>query len=359
MKIELLRVKNLRNLEDVEIFPGPGINLFFGRNGAGKTSLLEAIYLLGRGRTYRGVSAGPMISEGRAALEVFARAVEDEGGSKAIGVWKNRSETKIKLEGAYINKLSELARRVPLQIITTQSHDLFLRGPGIRRRFLDWGLFHVEHQYQTCYSRYKRILDQRNASLRKGGGETIVWDEPLQQNGQKVHEFREHYITELIPLFKGIAERFFDIRGLGIDYYPGWPSHGDYLQTLRAGFARDLQRGFTTVGIHKADLKLTVGKHSADRVVSRGQQKILVSALLIAQAVLLKQKTGDAPLVLFDDISAELDRENIRRLLGLMHKQGFQVYANSTEKILDGKLPEIFGASRMFHVEHGKVSLIT
>ena len=208
MKIELLRVKNLRNLEAVEICPGPGINLFFGRNGAGKTSVLEAIYLLGRGRTFRGVSGGPVISESRDSLEVFARAVEEEGKAKAIGLWKNKSETKIKLDGAYINKLSELARRVPLQIIATQSHDLLLKGPGMRRRFMDWGLFHVEHRYQTWYSRYKRILEQRNASLKQGKGETGVWDEQLQENGEKIHEFRDRYVSELIPLFKSMGGGF-------------------------------------------------------------------------------------------------------------------------------------------------------
>ena len=123
--------------------------------------------------------------------------------------------------------------------------------------------------------------------------------------------------------------------------------------------SRDLKRGFTTLGVHKADLRLKLGKHPAEKIVSRGQQKMLVSSLLLAQAVLMKQKTGDAPVVLFDDISAELDGENLRRLLGLIHQQGFQLHANSTENILQGRVPEVFSESRMFHVEHGEVKLIT
>ncbi len=356
MKIDLLRVKNLRNLEDVEIYPGPRFNFFFGRNGAGKTSIMEAIYLLGRGRTYRGVSAGPVISEGRDAVEVFARAVREEGEARSIGVWKNKKETRIKLDGAYVNRLSELARRVPLQMIATQSHDLFLKGPGVRRRFLDWGLFHVEHNYQAWFSRYKRILEQRNALLKQGGGDTHIWDEQLKENGQRVHEIREQYIGELIPVFKGLVNSFFHREDLTVEYYPGWRVQDDYLRTLRASLSADLKKGFTGVGIHKADLRVKIGKEGAESIVSRGQQKILVSSLLVAQAILLKQKTGDTPVILFDDVSAELDKENLRRLLNLLFEQEFQVYLNSTENILEGTLPEIFSDSRMFHVEHGRVT---
>ena len=356
MKIDILRVKNLRNLEDVEICPGPRINFFFGRNGAGKTSILEAIYLLGRGRTYRGLSAGPVISERQDAVEVFARAVREKGEARSIGVWKDKKETKIKLDGAYVNRLSELARRVPLQMIATQSHDLFLKGPGVRRRFLDWGLFHVEHTYQTWFLRYKRILEQRNALLKQGAGGTHIWDEQLKESGQKVHEIREQYIKELIPVFKGLVKRFFDRDDLIVEYYPGWRVQDDYLQTLRASLSGDLKRGFTSVGIHKADLRINLGKNAAATIVSRGQQKILVTSLLVAQSILVKQKTGHTPVVLFDDVSAELDKENLRRLLGLLFEHDFQVYLNSTENILEGKVPEIFSDSRVFHVEQGDVT---
>ncbi len=359
MKIDLLRARCLRNLNEFEIRPGPRMNIFFGRNGAGKTSVLEAIYLLGRGRTYRGPGTGPLIGEDCDSLEVFGRAKKEAGDAKAIGVWKNRKETRIKLNGAFIRKLSELARNLPLQMINTQSHDLFMRGPGIRRRFMDWGLFHVEHQYQQWFSRYRRLLDQRNASLKQGAKESAVWDEQLRENGEKIHEFREKYLAELVPILLETAGRFFDIGDLSVDYYPGWPVQNSYRGALSRSLSKDLQQGYTSVGIHKADLRLKLGNHSVEKILSRGQQKLLVSSLLLSQATLSKNSTGDAPLILFDDVSAELDKNNLDLLLDLIFEESFQVYVNFTEKLLGERLREMFPETRMFHVEHGAVSLIS
>lgn len=358
MRVDLLRIRNLRNIEDAEIQPGKGMNLFFGKNGAGKTSVIEGIYLLGRGRTFRGVSAGPVIFEGRDSLEVFAKARKNGGESKSIGISQTRIDTTIRVDGENIRKLSELARGIPIQIITTQSHDLFDRGPGMRRRFMDWGLFHVEHLYQSWYSRYKRVLDQRNATLKQGRGNTAVWNDQLQENGLTVHGYRKRYVNELVPLFTRVLAEFFNIEDLSVEYYPGWPRDEDFGEALLSSYAQDVKRGHTGVGVHKADLRLRIGKNQINNIISRGQLKIVASSMLISQAILLTEKTGESPIILFDDISAELDKDNLHRLLGLLSRYRFQVFLNSTENILDNPITSTLGDSRMFHVEHGNLTLV-
>jgi DNA replication and repair protein RecF len=350
-RLSLVRVHHLRNIEALEFAPGPGGNLIQGPNGAGKTSLLEAIYLLMRGHSFRERGVQPVIQRGKASLQVFGRAHRGDRRLE-IGVEKSSGETRVRRDGEGVRRLSEIAAEIPLLILTPESLGLLDGEPEQRRRFVDWGVFHVEHSYRESVERYQRALAQRNAALKLGHrAEVQAWEEDLALSGEAVEGLRAAYLD---PFFQRaaseIAGALVDLR-VSMQWLRGWGADEPLLVALQRNRDSDLERGFTQVGPHRADLRISASQGLARRALSRGQKKLLLVALLMAQAEVIQAIRGLTPILLLDDLSSELDdqsRQWVQARLGGFLGQWFLTLLRQERCFASD-------SSKMFHVEQGSL----
>jgi len=365
MWIERLEVSGIRNLEAASLSLSPGLNLFWGANGAGKTALLEAVHLLGRGRSFRSARIAPVIQHGAAAAIVRAALTDEHEGAGELAVSRSRSgAAELRVNGASERRLSRAARLLPLQLFLPDGADLVLGAPVARRRFFDWGVFHVKPRYLEQLQAYQRALRQRNALLQTRRGvsvgkalaEVAIWTERLAALAVPVHQDRLEYTATLGPVLAEMLD-LLGARELSIelDYRPGWPADSDFEEALGASIGRDVKLSATQHGPHRADLRLMAGAGTAAETLSRGQAKLVASALRLAQVQITKRSTGRGSVLLIDDVGAELDRDHSHRFFGSLAGTGCQVLATSLEAL---SLEE-FGAERsMFHVERGRIRAV-
>ncbi len=359
MRLARLEITHVRNLTRVAIDLAAGLNLFYGANGAGKTSILEAVHLLARGRSFRTHRIGSVITRGQDALWVHAQMVDERRGELAVGLHKRRDNVaEVRVNGVAERRLSSVASIVPLQVLLPDGADLVLGQPGERRRFLDWGMFHVEPSSLGVLRDYQRALRQRNVVLRgaRGRAEALArdldsWDDRIVVLAEAVDHLRRSYVeglsAALIAQLAGLSP------GLDIElrYQPGWPDGASFQKSLRESRVRDVKSGATHPGPHRADIRLRVAGHAAAETLSRGQAKVVASALRLAQSAQIAAATGRASLFLMDDVGAELDQAHNDRFFGALSEMGCQVLATGTAPV---DLRRHFGGRlRMFHVEHG------
>jgi DNA replication and repair protein RecF len=350
MALSRLDIHHLRNLEGTRLEPSAGFNGFYGANGSGKTSVLEAIYILGRGTSFRSKDLGRVLQSGTEAFQLSAR-LEPQG--LALGVeYQLPSTIQYRIGGQQVRGRLELAHQLPLLFISPESHALISEGPQQRRRFLDWGLFHVEPKFLPAWRRYHRALKQRNRSLGTPGVEA-AWEPELVLAGEEITAMRQQFLQRLEPYLNHYICRLTGIQGLRLQFSPGWRQELDFLSALRAGLPQDRAYGFTRQGPHRADMVIKVDNRLAREVVSRGQQKLLVIALLLAQVALLNREAALSPVILVDDLAAELDRQHKELLLAVLREQQAQVFMTVTERQL---LPEDQAPIQWFHVELGRVN---
>lgn len=357
MHVDELAIRALRNLTHARLSPGPSLNIVYGANASGKTSLLEALYLLGTARSFRNNRPQELIEHGQTRLTVVARLSVDSGQTLRIGIERSASETKIRVDGNTVQSAAELARRLPVLVVAPEVHDLLEGGPGVRRRLLDWGLFHVEHNYLAVWQGYYRVLKQRNAVLRRGGsgGEVKAWDGEMVRAGSALNRARAGYVERLSAYLSNRLEQFAG-GAVELRYFPGWESGREYAEVLDARLGADRERGHTGPGPHRADLVITVGGRPLKGLLSRGQAKLFMAALRVGQGLLLREETGQVALLLLDDFAAELDSAGRGRLLDVAAEVGGQVFVTATERAL---VPEgAFGDAEVFHVEHGTIAKV-
>lgn len=348
MALTRLRITDLRNIKSVDISPSPTVNYLLGRNGSGKTSILEAIYLIARGRSFRSTQAKSIVRQGKRELTVFASNRYEEG-KYDIGLRKSTVSTDVRVNASSVKKLSDLARITPLQIINPNSHEIFDRGPEYRRRLLEWGVFHVEHNYQALVQRYYKNLYQRNAALKGDRRMISVWDDDLSETAEKIQQMRSNYLDAMAPVLAESCNQLLPNNSIELHLKRGWSMDSTLLDQLRMNRQRDCERGFTAVGPHRADLDIRFDGQPVTKVASRGQQKLLISAMHLAQAELTKRSTNKNPIILVDDFSSELDQENQQRLFTRLKGTESQLFLTGVDK------GEYLGDARMFHVEHGSI----
>jgi DNA replication and repair protein RecF len=354
--LTLLAIKctDFRCLHSVELKPDPGNNLIYGANASGKTSVLEAIAYLGRGRSFRGAATTDLIRHGNEEFVLFGRS--DTGVREAaLGVRNSRAGLEIHIDGEKAAGAAALAELLPLQVIDPDVHDLIAGGPELRRRYVDWVAFHVEHGYLEVWRRYRRTLKQRNAALRQGGqgGGLAGWDKELAAAGQEVHEARCRVLDIIAPALMEASESLLG-SAVSISYQRGWPAEKTLQEGLAAATERELQLGSTQVGPHRADLRLIFDDRQARKRVSRGQQKLLACALILAAAEIVQEHLEKPLLLLLDDPAAELDGDSLARLMAVVGNLGCQVIATSLEP--NGAL--FADEARLFHVERGVISVV-
>ncbi len=356
MIINRMDVQGVRNLRDVHIQPACGVNLISGANASGKTSLLEAIHLFGQARSFRTQRIGSVINHASECLQVTGE-VGEAGGTTLhrIGIRRCAQHTRIRLDQQDVHQISRIANLLPLQLLTPESGALLEQGPSQRRKFIDWGLFHVEHAFLGSWQAFSRALKQRNAALRCGeGSERIrIWDQALIENGERITRLRQEYVESLRDPVSEVCRRLLGFYPQ-LHYRQGWRQETTLEDALDASQERDRQRGITTVGPQRADLACLVEGKPVQEVFSRGQLKMLVAAMRIAQAGHLARIQQKQPIFLVDDLAAELDRKHRRVLLELLAETGAQTFVTATD-------PELIDVSpwqerRVFHVEHGKIA---
>lgn len=358
MPLIKLGVRNFRNLEKVDLEPAADLNLITGQNASGKTSLLEAIYYLGRASSFRTNRFDKIIQKGQKELSVYAQQILENGQKVPFGLKKTAKTVQIRINEQKVTKVANLVYNLPLQVIHPNSHQLLEEGPTYRRRFLDWGVFHVEHSFYPVWQRYQTALKQRNTALRQHSPKKLVqvWDHELLDSGHILNDKRQAYINELQGLVIDFIKPVLGDMDIKLSYLAGWSKGLTFEQALQQSLQTDIDRGFTGVGPQRADISVQVDGVLANERISRGQQKILVTCLLLAQAGLYNKKTGKNCILLIDDVAAELDTDNRLRLLDVLLGMNVQMFLTSIEKKSLMPIIEHTKESRMFHVEHGVVT---
>jgi DNA replication and repair protein RecF len=352
MSLAELRIENLRCVEYAALEFSPQLNLIAGENGAGKTSILEAIFLVGRGRSFRTRSTERLIRHGSPSLTVFGRT--DDSPPKQAGVEVAADGgTRARINGENAQSLLELSGVLPVQAIDPEIHKLVDQGPERRRRWLDWLVFHVEPSFGIHWARYSRALKQRNAALRSGTGDIASWDAEFVRNGEAITQARQQTLERLMPRLTRTFARF-GALDVSAGFFSGWAAGTSLQDSLRAHLERDRARGMTTSGPHRADVTLRRDHRIARETLSRGQQKLTAVAMIVSQLHLLQDELGMSASLLLDDPAAELDEKNLQRLFDELASLRCQMIATS----LTAETALFQAPKATFHVEQGRVKQV-
>ncbi len=347
MTLRRFHCTDFRCLSAVELEISPRYNLIHGANASGKTSLLEAIAYLGRGRSFRGAPLDRLIRHGATEFVLFGR-LETGTRGVALGVRNSRAGLEISVDGDRTASAADLAQRMPLQIVDPEVHNLVAGGPELRRRYLDWIAFHVEHGYLSLWRRFCRALRQRNAALREDPAALRSWDLEFVDLALQVHAARLRTLEITRPV---LTQTGLKLLGgpVGFEYQPGWTPEKSLAEALAGGRERDFQQGSTRAGPHHADLKISHDEREARKRVSRGQQKLLACTLILAATEVVQAHLQQPLLLLLDDPAAELDGESLERLMGAVAALDSQVLATALQQD-----PSLFPEPpATFHVEQG------
>lgn len=350
MGVSRLEINCIRNLQAVRVELSPGLNGLYGPNGSGKTSFLEALYILGRGTSFRTKDLSQVLRSGAQQFYVSGRL---ESLNTSIGVEYQAQGMQFRIGGQAARSRLDLANHLPLLFISPDSHALVSEGPQHRRRFLDWGVFHVEPGFLPAWRRYQRALKQRNMALGTPGVET-AWDTELVHAAEGITQMRRDYLGRLSPFVDRYVQRLVDLDEVMLGFACGWRQQHEYMEVLQASLPQDREYGFTRHGPHRADVIVKLGNRPARDIISRGQQKLLVISLLLAQIALLNEETLVRPTILVDDLAAELDIHHRQKLLAVLSELKAQVVLTATEQ---QSLPaSAEDPIQWFHVEHGGVT---
>jgi len=357
--LAFLDISAFRNLSSVQIKPiENGFNFIYGNNGSGKTSLLEAIYYLSLGRSFRSSHLERVIQVSADKLSIFARLFQQENDKiTSIGIQRSiHADLKIRIEGKDVYSIAELAHLLPVQLLDSQCHHLIDSGPVFRRKYIDWGVFYYNNDFLSLWKLFQRALKQRNAALRHQSSpkEIDIWTQELIRYAEQLEQLRHDYLQQLIPLLETTIIELLPLTQLKISYYRGWDISKNYQDFLCHAFSRDSELGYTQFGPHKADLKLTIKGIPAKDILSRGQQKMFVCGMILARGMLLKQCANKSPIYLVDDLPSELDKMSRTNLMALLSKQNAQIFVTAIECINENNFLTN-NPVKMFHVEQGGV----
>ena len=377
MHINRVLIENIRNLDQVSLDELSMLNFFIGPNGAGKTSLLEAISLVSQGRSFRNAKIQTVINQHKQELSVFIDCTDDNGYRHKLGISRDKKSLyQVRVDGVNVSTLAELSMIFPTLVLDAHAFDL-LDGPSsVRRKFIDWGVIHVEHGFYQVWKSFNRVLKQRNSLLRlKKSDYTLFepWDIELVRLSEQIErcrlnfimQFHEHLLKTIDLLDAELAANtIYYINGWGIDkldvrHDADSASHtidsDQLLEALKAQFPKDCKYQRTHIGPHRADILIRCDRQDVKDIYSRGQKKTLVAAMKLAQAEVVNAVTHKKPVLLLDDLPSELDDSHLQRFLDHVAKDEYQCFITAVDQ-------RIFNHNRarnarMFHVERGKITL--
>lgn len=353
MSLQEITIADLRCIEQAELQIPQALTLIWGDNGSGKTSILEAIFLLGRGRSFRTRNNERLIRRGSDHLRVIGRVSGQFSSTQVLGFEASRSGTQARIAGHPAQSLAELSQAFPVQVIEPGVHRLVEEGGYRRRRWMDWAVFHVEPSFIEAWIRYTRALKQRNAALKSDASQAAIWDPELSRLGEIIAESRRTFLERLQPYWR---EAVMGLSGLDVElhYLRGWSLEQPLTEALAASKGRDQLRQLTHAGPHRADVAVRLHGRPAREVLSRGQQKLVAVAMTLAQLRLLQDQTQTTPTLLLDDPAAELDGERLERFIGEVQKLRCQLVVTSLHSE-----SRLFGTpERTFRVVQGRVQSV-
>jgi len=368
MAHQYITLKNFRNLADQKVSFSPFINIVNGKNGSGKSSLLESLYYLSVGKSFRSAKLDAIVQHNTSAFTLFSLSASSTSNSSSasnqyrVGIERAKNTNAlIKVNGDFIRSATQLANISPTLLVEPETFELLDGGPNNRRRYMDWGVFHVEHNFSRAWKHYTKSLKQRNTLLRRGRidrTEIAPWDAQMIKSSKWIDEYRCEYISSLVPVINEVLSMLNQSMNIDISYYRGWDKKTDYATVLGNAFDRDCRSGYSHQGPHRADIRIKTGGRYADEVLSRGQKKILIFAMILAQGKILKDRLNRKSIYLIDDISAELDSDHRKNLCAYLESLETQVILTVVDTV--SILPYFSEGieKRMFHVEHGKVSQV-
>ncbi|HWZ64400.1 MAG TPA: DNA replication/repair protein RecF [Steroidobacteraceae bacterium] len=357
MSFTQLAIANVRCIEQAELDIPGGLTLVWGGNGSGKTSLLESIFLLGRGRSFRTRNTHRLIRRGQNHLRVTGRVNGPAGVPMTIGLEmtataeaRSGSAITARVSGRTVQSLAELSQIFPVQVIEPGVHRLVEEGGYRRRRWMDWAVFHVEPPFIDLWLRYTRALKQRNAALKADPSQAPIWNPELARLGESIAESRRRLLEALDPYWQDAVRT---LCGLPVElhYHRGWAHDHTLLDALAAARVRDEAHHLTHVGPHRADVAVRLHGRPAREVLSRGQQKLVAVAMTLAQLRFLQATTSTTPTLLLDDPAAELDGEHLERFIAQVSVLRCQLVVTSLHSE-----SRLFGSpERAFHMDQGRV----
>lgn len=358
MALSRLIINHFRNLTAVDLELSCGFNFLVGENGSGKTSLLEAIFYLGHGRSFKSHISNRIIHYDQDKFVLFGN-IEEAKHQWSVGIQKTRQgDTTLKINGEDGKKISDLAHLLPMQIITPEGLTLLNGGPSYRRAFLDWGLFHQYTEFYSLWANLKRLLKQRNAALQqvRHYAELKSWDIELVKIAHRVSELRANYAEALRPEIEKTCQFFLPELEISVSFHQGWEKESDYGEILAQGFERDRNIGYTMVGPQKADFRFKANGLPVEDVLSRGQLKLLMCALRLAQGEYLIAQKERQCLFLVDDFASELDPTKRELLAHRLRQSGSQVFVTAiTKDQLQQMQWQEQDKDRLFQVQNGNI----
>jgi len=355
MRVKSLNISNLRNISSTQINPDPCLNCFTGSNGAGKTSILEALAVLSKGRSFRSGQISSLIGPEHGHFQIVGKIESQSGEIHQLGLERGADYWSARHHGEDVTQISELTRLLPYVLLEPSSHTLVSGTPDGRRKYLDWGVFHVEHGFLLLWRRYNRVLKQRNAALRQSNQMVVESLDPqLISLGEQLHLARKRHVGLLnvmlqqkLPIFSQTLE------GITLTYRKGWT--GDSLaEAIMASGQRDMERGSTGPGPHRADLYLALDGVPAKERLSRGEQKAMTAAMIITQAELICE-SGEKPILMLDDLFSEFDEAHLARVLRAGLELDVQIWMTGTD--LAPVINSCDNNYTVFHVEHGSIEM--
>ncbi|HJN37172.1 MAG TPA: DNA replication/repair protein RecF [Gammaproteobacteria bacterium] len=354
--IEHLSLKQFRNITELSASFSEGIHFIFGNNGSGKTSLLESLYSLTHGRSFRSRQPLQLIQDSSSFFRVVV-AIKNTPCPIVVGWEKQRNkEAQLKIDGKNIQQFSSVAEKLPTLMIDTDSHRQLSSGPKSRRQFIDWKVFHCFPEFISCWRSYQTHLSQRNAAL-KQNIDSSPWDKGLCSSAYKIDSYRKQIIEEWQEHFQDLLPKFNLIPlNLSTKYDRGWPYEKSLEESLEENRERDRRLGFTHSGPHRADLKVLTQEDLVFQRLSQGQQKIITYAMKLAQVRLLANDYSKKSLVLIDDLPAELDMPKRKAVIASLEELGVQSIITG---ILKRDVLSLTHQHACFSIDEGRLSSLS
>jgi len=358
MKLDKVQISHFRNIDDLSLIANQNLNVFLGENGSGKSSILEALHYLGFARSFRTSKHKNVIKHDELGFTVFCSTVLQDGIQQKFGISRfSNDKCVVNIDGQKSKRATDLASYLPIQIFTPQSSDMLLGAPKLRRRYLDWLLFHVEHSFNLDFQVFSKGLRHLNSLYKRDQQEQSLdyWTGLLSEKGQIISDKRERLLSEhLIQLINANLADFLPEFSFEISYYRGWEKGCSLADAILKNRQRDQRNGFLSVGPHKADLRIKTQGVNAHEILSRGQLRMLVAAMQLAQTQYLHEQTAKTSIFLLDDVGAELDEEKRKVFISRLNTSDTQLFVTAID-VKQLEFLENYNDKKVFHVEHGQV----
>lgn len=349
MAINELICHEFRNLKNTHLKFNPNLNIIYGKNGSGKSSLLESIYTLSTSKSFRTSRLKNCINSQEEKFTLFGKF-----SHHSIGIQKDKSKLLIKVNNKIISKRSEFVKLQSVLALDSNCFDLITGTKQTRREYLDWTLFHVEHEFSKVWIKYKNVLKQRNQLLKnKNKRELEYWDNYLIEYNNIIDSFRKKLITSFLEYIEDVFRNNELYSKVEISYDQGWKLDLDFKVALSSKLDFDMKRGFTSVGVHKSDLKFSIDNSEIKDVFSRGQLKNFVIQLYLISLDFVSENSSITPILIVDDLIAELDQNSIKNVIVSLIEKEYQIFVSTIEN--HKFLNDLELDKTVFHVEHGQI----